>query len=374
MTYRLIDTAEGLVEAAHSLAHGTRLYLDTEFESNRLGTRLCLLQISAGKEVFLIDTIKLGSLDALRRCLGNPDVEWVLHAGNQDVPLITQRLQVTPPALLFDTQVAWALLTAENCVSLAYLQFRLLGVRGSKAHQADDWLRRPLAESQLRYASTDVEHLPEMARVLRERAAHKQRLAVVYAASHESLTPPLEAAPALRVESFRNAWQLEAQSQAGLRALILWFNSLPANEKRDAPDTKTLLSIASRLPDTLDALGRIKGVQRHFIQKYGKKIIAVMTDAARRAQASDYTPIDPPPYATFAEAKLDAWLGTLRAEVCSELEVSPEFVLPARILKDLKAQLADGGSLDPEPALAGFRKDLLSALIADFCRRSPPPV
>lgn len=374
MKYVLVDSLSALEQAAAILAGSSRLFLDTEFESNRNGTRLCLLQVSTGQEVLLIDAVKLSDLSLLRPAFENKLVEWVLHAGVQDVHLIAQRLGLEPPPRLFDTQVAWSMLSAEHSVSLAYLQFKLLGVRSSKAHQADDWILRPLPESQLRYAATDVEHLPKLAEILSAQATQKQRLELVYAASHESLTPLREAPAPLRLESFRNAWQLEARNQAGLLFLIQWYNGLTHEEKRDAPDTKTLLSIASRLPDGLDVLGRIKGVQRGFVQRYGRRIVSGLSEAAKNAKTDSFQPIDPPPYATFAETRLDAWLGTLRAEVCTGLEVAPEFVLPTRVLKELKTQLQETGAAGLEAALSGFRQALLAAPLRAFCEQHPPPL
>src|SRR5690606_39893532 len=63
---------------------------------------------------------------------------WVVHAGLQDVDLIRQAIGASSPRSLFDTQVGWALSTAESNVSLAYLKFLMLGVREDKAHQADE--------------------------------------------------------------------------------------------------------------------------------------------------------------------------------------------------------------------------------------------
>ena len=157
---------------------------------------------------------------------------------------------------MFDTQVAWALLGAEYSVSLSYLQYRLLGIRTGKAHQADDWKRRPLPASQLAYAAADIVHLPELRRLLGERTAELGREQMVIEASRETVWPEPEPPMPLSLESFRNAWQLEEKNQAALRALIEWFNALDARQRSRAPEPKTLLSIAARLPENVADLGR----------------------------------------------------------------------------------------------------------------------
>ncbi len=374
MSYVLVDDAASLEGALADLSGAEQLYVDTEFESNKSGQRLCLLQVSAGRTIYLVDAIKLPRLDALAKVFQSPGVEWILHAGLQDVQLIVEQLRLAPPARLFDTQIAWALVSAENSVSLAYLQFKLLGVRSSKAHQADDWIKRPFSPSQLRYAASDVEHLPRLVERLTALAGQEGRLDLVRQASREALNPIREATPPLRLEAFRNAWQLEARSQAGLTFLIDWYNQLPNDEKRDAPDVKTLLAIASRLPEDIDALGRIKGVARGVVSRHGRRLVTGLASAANNANVEAFTPIDPPPYATFAETRLDAWLGTMRAEVCASLEVSPEFVLPARVLRDLKVDLQRHGAAGISAALSGFRLTLLGPSLTAFCEQHPPPL
>lgn len=371
--YLFVDSQEGLDRAASALVACPRLYLDTEFESGRGPTRLCLLQICSGEDIFLVDTLKLGRLDALAEALARPEVSWVFHAGLQDVALIEQRLHIRAPQSLFDTQVAYALVSAESNVSLAYLRYQLLGARSDKAHQADDWLARPLSSSQLHYAASDVRDLPAITELLIGRADLKERRELIFEASRETLEPSRETPPPITLEHFRNAWQLGAHSQAGLRFLIDWYNALAAEEKLNAPDLKTLLALAARLPESVNALGRIKGVSPRVLQRYGAHLVQGMTLAARQATSTDFVPIDPLPYATFADIRRDAWLGLLRAEVCATLEVSPEQALPQRVVRDLKARLqeARGGRLSD--ALRGYRKRLLGDTVDAFYERHPPP-
>jgi ribonuclease D len=371
--YVFVDSQEGLERAASALASCPRLYLDTEFESGRGATRLCLLQISSGTEIFLVDTLKLSRLDALTSVFASPDVQWVFHAGLQDVGLIEQRLHVRAPQKLFDTQVAYALVSAESNVSLAYLRYQLLGTRSDKAHQADDWLARPFSESMLQYAASDVHDLPAITELLLQRADAKDRRELVFEASREALNPSREPPPPLTLEQFRNAWQLGPKSQAGLRFLIDWHNRLSTEEKLAAPDLKTLLALAARLPETAAALARIKGVSPGVLQRHGAHLANGMMSAARQATSTDFVPIEPAPYATFAEIRREAWLGLLRAEVCATLEISPEHVLPQRIVRELKARLQEGRPGRISEALRGYRKQLLADAIDGFCEHHPPP-
>jgi ribonuclease D len=371
--YVLVDSQEGLERAASALASCPRLYLDTEFESGRGSTRLCLLQISSGTDTFLVDTLKLGRLDQLGDALARPAVQWIFHAGLQDLALIEQRLHVRAPLSLFDTQIAYALVSAESNVSLAYLRYRLLGARSDKAHQADDWLARPLSTSQLQYAASDVQDLPAITDLLIQRAEAKGRSELVFEASREALEPSREPPPPITLEHFRNAWQLGPKSQAGLRFLIDWYNALSADEKLASPDLKTLLALAARLPENAAALARIKGVSPGVVQRHGAFLASGLTNAARRATGADFVPIEPQPYATFTDVRRDAWLGLMRAEVCATLEVSPEQALPQRVVRELKTSLQEQRPGPLSDTLRGYRKRLLADAIDAFYERHPPP-
>jgi len=367
---KLIATASDLAALSQTLRGTEVLFLDTEFESNRSGIELCLLQISNGREIFLVDAIALRDLTPLAEAFQSGGL-WVLHAGQQDIMLLGDRLGLSTRPRVFDTQIAWALSTVEHSVSLAYAQFRALGLRGTKAHQADDWVRRPLPASQLAYAAADVEHLPELYRFLSQRASALGRLDLVPLASAESVWTETAPPTVLALESFRNAWQLDHRGQAALRYLIQWFNALPEREREQAPENKTLLSLASRLPRSVDDLQRIKGVPRSWSRELAQSLVNGLTRAAEAADATGFMPIDPPAYATKAELRIDGWLAAARAEVCVTLEVAPELALPSRLMKGLRSQLANHGTAQLGEALDGWRKSLLAAPLAEFAALFP---
>jgi ribonuclease D len=268
---------------------------------------------------------------------------------------------------VFDTQVAWALTSAEYSVSLAYLKFKLLGMRTGKPHQADDWKRRPLPKSQLAYAAADIEDLPEMHRLLRERLAEKNRGELVYEASAEATRPVRSEIEGISLDSFRNAWQLDREGQAALRHIVTWYNALDVRERENAPEMKTLLAIAARLPRTRDDLGRIKGVSRWFANERGHRFVEDLVTATASADDASFVPIDPPPYATFEEIRVDGWLARLRAEICIELEVAPELAFPGRVLKKMRQLVLETGDLRlAVGALDGWRKQLLGDRLAQL--------
>ncbi len=366
----LIDTERELAEVGAQLTGTRTLYLDTEFDSTREGKTLCLLQISQGERVFLVDTLRLGALEPLGPILADPSRVWVLHAGSQDVDLLAIRFDLPAPPRVFDTQVAWALTSVEHSVSLSYLKFQLLGVRSGKSHQADDWKRRPLPASQLAYAAADIEELPALHRALERRLTERGRQELVFAASREVTWPVREDPEPLAVDDFRNAWQLDVHAQAALRHLIGWYNGLGPRERAHAPDSKTLLSIASRLPENAADLSRIKGVNRRFAAEHGEGLLRSMLRAAAGADTSGFVPIDPPPYATPEDVRLDGWLSLARAEISADLGVAPELAFPNRLMKKLFAHISETGARARGAELfEGWRRELLAPAFSAFAAR-----
>src|SRR5690606_18858388 len=131
---------------------------------------------------------------------------------------------------------------------------------------------------------------PRMTQLLLEQAQELNRIETLYAASQDTLNPEREPPPPLSLLSFRNAWQLSPKSQAGLRYLMEWYNKLSPSERKRAPDTKALLAVASRCPEDVGALSRIKGVPRGVVSAYGEQIVVGLRQAIAAAQQGDFVP------------------------------------------------------------------------------------
>lgn len=347
-------------------------FLDTEFESNRSGTRLCLLQVSVGGTAFLFDALRLQKLASLAPLLQTPGCLWVLHAGLQDIRLIEGELGVKPPEHVLDTQIAWALLGPEYSVSLAYLEYKLCGVRADKGHQADDWVRRPIPPSQLAYAADDVVYLPRIYEAIRARLLERDRLGIALAATKSGLFPEPEPLGALRLDGFRNAWQLSPAGLGTLSRLVDWYNAQNDEGRALVGDPKVLLTLAMRRPRTKDDLGRIKGVGRALLERRSRELLELL-QRQETPGAGHAVPLEPPAYGSWDDIRFEAWLGTLRAEVCHRLSVAPELALPSRTLRRLEEGYQQAGTEGLAQALKGYRRDLLEQAVREFCREFPPP-
>ena len=334
MISKLIEQPDQLDEVISGLEGAEVLFIDTEFESRRGGTDLCLVQVTDGEVLYLIDAVTIRDLTPLADVLGHPDVLWVTHAGRQDVDLMMKALRLRRRPALYDTQVAWSLLSAEHQVSLAYLVSVLLGLHREKGHQTDNWRRRPLTDEQLSYAADDAEDLLALYDVLNKRLDRLDRRDLVVEVSREIFTPPPARAEHISLSKYRNLWQLNAAQQAALSALLGWHNSLKGH--RGTPHYKTLFSIAARLPENARALGDIKGVNPRFAQsEQGADMLDLIADSTEGVDET-VSSAGPAPYATFDQYFREAWLVCARAEISADLSMAPEVAFPPWLMKRLR--------------------------------------
>jgi ribonuclease D len=365
---RIVASVEELQAALARIEGQSTFYIDTEFDSSKQGKTLSLIQISCGGEIYVVDALRLPSLAPLAPALFAPEACWVLHAGLQDIELLLRELDQPEPPRLFDTQIAWGLLGPEASVSLAFLQFKLLGIRSSKGYQADDWLRRPLPPAQLAYAAEDIAHLPELEKVLSQRLAALGRRDVVLEVCRELLLPKAAAPTLLALESFRNAWQLDAGGRAALLALIDWHNALPESERSRTPP-RTLLSIASRLPLSVNDLSRIKGVSAPLSRSHGATIVTLMKQASR-ATSDGLETLEPQAYATFDDYRAEARLALARVELSAELSIAPDLALPMALVRRMLPRVKATGSLEAgAEELSGWRAELIKPVFIEHARR-----
>jgi hypothetical protein len=121
----------------------------------------------------------------------------------------------------------------------------------------------------------------------------------------------------------------------------------------------------------VDDLQRIKGVPRSWSRELAQSLVTGLTRAAEAADGTDFTPIDPPAYATKRELQVDGWLAAARADVCVSLEVAPELALPSRIVKGLRSHVLSHGAQGISAALDGWRRILLGQPLTQFVAEFP---
>jgi ribonuclease D len=351
--HRLVEddaAFEGVVEA---LVDAPEYAVDTEFHRERTYfPTVALVQIKWAEEIVLVDPLVV-DLAPLAKVLDGPGVA-VMHAASQDLEVL-QRACGTVPSRLFDTQLAAGFLGFAT-PSLSSLAERILGIDLPKASRLTDWLRRPLGEDQQDYAAADVDHLLELARLLREELDRVGRLTWAEEECEELRTrgwgPPNPDDAWLRLKDGRS---LKGRGRGVAREVAAWRERRAATldqPVRHVLSDLAIVGIATNPPKTLEQLRRIRGIdERNARGRVGEELLAAIergreaVDDVARPPRRDDVERDQRPAVTL----VSAWLSQLGRE----LRIDP-MLLATR--SDLGSFL--GG--DPEARLAvGWRRDLL---------------
>ncbi len=157
--FTYIDSLEDLSFLGEELIQKPFLGIDTEFRrTTKDNMRLGLLQINDGQEIYIVDTVLIGHPEDSCDFLFSDSVIKIFHSCKEDLEAIhswTGDVMVN----IFDTQLANAFLDGEYSIGYQGLVEKKLEISLDKRETRSNWLRRPLTDSQLHYAASDVEYL-----------------------------------------------------------------------------------------------------------------------------------------------------------------------------------------------------------------------
>ena len=274
-----VDTQKGLDEFVTELCNVTEIALDTEFHRERTYyAKLALVQICWKDRVALIDPFPL-DLSSFRAVFSRP-VTVVLHAGAQDLEILSRAVGMLPQ-MIFDTQLAAGFVGFSN-PSLALLSERLLGISLPKGDRLTDWTKRPLTESQLRYASSDVVHLVALKAEIERRLSAMGRLEWAWDESKILLEKDRRGVPVEKAWwKIKECRLLKGDSRKVAQALAAWRETRAS--KLDVPVRYVLSDlavavIAQEIPSSAEGLSVLRGVESRFlVQGMDREIIDVVS-------------------------------------------------------------------------------------------------
>ncbi|MFT4541961.1 MAG: ribonuclease D [Planctomycetota bacterium] len=260
------------------------LAVDTEADSfYSYREKVCLIQLTAGDDDYLIDPLAGFDLSAFGEILADPDCIKVFHDGEYDV-VIMKREYGFEFASLFDTRVAAACL-GSSTPGLASVLNEAFDVEVDKAMQRSDWAQRPLSDEQVRYARLDTHYLLDLMHIQRRNLRERDREMIV-----ESECRRLEALD-VRPASFRGddfvktkgVRDLSPRGRRVVRELYILRDEM-ANEWDSPPfrvmSNHVLLELGSRAPQSMDSLLSIKG----FTPKMGRRLAKPVLNTIREAR------------------------------------------------------------------------------------------
>ena len=214
----------------------------------------------------------------------------------------------------------------------------MLGIKITKGDRLTDWLQRPLSESQLRYAASDVRHLLDLHQVLTERLIELKRYEwakaefATFLEKRQKLIDPKDA-----WQRIKEAKHLNKQARGVAQALAEWREI--AAQKNDIPNRYimsdlALVGIAQRKPTKLSDLKNIRGFDsaqyqkekgQHLLKIVGRGLEADPIPSLKNRKKSL------PPEMRPAVTLLSAWL----AQFATDMNIDPALLGSRSDIEDL---------------------------------------
>ena len=352
----MVESAQQLEQTVETLMQCDVIGIDTEFVRERTWRAdLGLIQLSDGKEVWLVDPLKTGPLEPSSALLKDQATVKILHAPSEDLDVLLYNTGAVPNPL-FDTQIACAMLGQPLQMGYHSTVEWLLDIAIDKGETRSNWCYRPLRPAQIKYAALDVCLLPMMYRQL---LAHLQDLNRESWLA-EDCTRLLNKAetPADPGQSWKRLNghnRLDGPSLAILQSLAKW-RDLEAENRNLARGfvikDNALMTIANKKPLTLSALSELDIWHPKAIQRHGSKLIAQVDRVLQEGL------IAPAPNMLKPEhRKLMADMRQLVQQKATELSIDPALLASRRELESLILSSED------EPLserFLGWRKNIIT--------------
>jgi len=257
-----IDTPEKLQKLCEAIKTADNICFDTEFMRERtFFPILCLIQLGVDGKQYAVDPLAGMDLTPLLEILTS-DKLIILHSGRQDLEII-YNLTKKLPKNVFDTQIAAMVCGFGDQASYQQLVADILKKHVNKAERYTDWAARPLSSSQIEYALSDVEYLPELYKFLNDKI-EKENRRLWLISEEESLVNAQYYA-----ENFDDAWlkvkhREKKNCDLGVLQQVSKWREIKAREfdrpRRRIIGDDQLVEIALRPPKTEEALKKVRNL------------------------------------------------------------------------------------------------------------------
>ena len=281
---RIIDKQSHLDSVISNLHDVAEYAIDTEFHREKTYyPRLALIQIRWDNNIVLIDplTVNLKGLAAIFQS----NALAIFHAGAQDLEVLLRAVGEVPKQI-FDTQIAAGFIGMRT-PSLAALHETMLGIKLAKGDRLTDWFQRPLSESQLQYAASDVRYLLDVHQKLvheledRNRVGWAESEFQLFLDKRQKVVEPINAW--LKI---KEAKHLSKKARGVAQALAEWREN--AARRSDIPprfvlSDLALIGIAQRMPREVSDLSNIRGLDtKQFKANKASSLLDIVADGLSR--------------------------------------------------------------------------------------------
>lgn len=370
MKYAFIESEAQLKAICSTLEHEKTIGVDLEADSmHSFKEKICLIQISNGKEAFLVDPFVVRNVDPFLKILEDNNIVKIFHGADFDIRSI-DRDYGTRVNNLFDTEIACRFLGVQERGLGALLKAHF-NVDADKKFQKVDWSKRPLDIGMIEYSVTDVAHLAGLYSILTEQLESVGRFSwakeefeyqeqVRYEANNK---PPL-------FKKIKGAGRLDNRSLAVLENLLEF--RIKEAEKKDRPlfkviSNKALLLMANEKPNSVDAMVRLKALSPRQAKMYGNGCLK----AVRKAVNMEHK--DLPSYPRTRKPKKDKrvlariqQLKKMRETLSISLNMEPGILLNNNMITSISVQ--NPQTIETLSTIEGLRNWQVEALGSEILK------
>jgi len=335
-----------------ALAATPRIAFDMEFvPEDTYYPDLCLLQVATEDHVVAVDLLAVGGPEPFFEAVLIPGKQIVVHAGRGE--LCACRLHTGHvPQGVFDVQLAAGLVGLGYPLSYERLVGRTLDRRVRTSETRTDWRKRPLTREQVEYALDDVRYLlplqdhlaREIARRGRERWIESEVQRLLRAVDDEN---------GERFRRVPGAGGLSPRELAVLRELFAWREERAQRLNRPVRRVlrdDLLIECAKRQPQSLEALGRIRGLDGTARSGWARDLVQSVARGA--AVPEGECPARHGGRVHPEDQTVLKLLGAMLVHIARENEVAGELLGTNEDLRDLTLWCATGRPEQAKPRLA----------------------
>lgn len=284
ITWRYVDTAEQLREAAEALSGEGLIGLDTEtcWDMRSNGQQVSLVQLAAPEGDVIVADVLAAGVEPLKPLLESPLTKMVAHNARFDEGVL-RGAGVRAEGLIDTLRMSRMALTLGSH-SLASLTEHLFGLPVDKTLQKSNWRRRPLTRAQIEYAALDARMVLLLYDELSRMLAEEGRLELALRASAVAPSEPKEpgAEPRKKRRPAIPELILTPEEKRIVKALKSWRLGLANTQRVPAYmicADRTLEHLVRARPETLEALADIYGLGESKIKKFGEEMLRALRDS-----------------------------------------------------------------------------------------------
>lgn len=362
--FEYIKNESELVDYCERIRGSQLIAFDTEFVSeDRYVPELCLLQVAAGEDMAIVDTLACRDLTPLWDLICDADNghETVVHAAREEFRFCALETGRRPNRL-FDTQVAAGLIGLEFPAAYSNLVSRFCKASIQKHETRTNWRKRPLSSGQLQYAIKDVVYLEEIHTKITCKLNQLGRGGWL----QEEMDRRQEEFEAdLKPTRWRKLSGIASSTAAELAVIReLWTWREEKARERNMPARRVLrddllIELSKRGTADLKKIRSIRGMDYGRVQKFLPEISAAI-DRGLEVPKEEWPEI-------FKRSRipnlglLGQFLATALGVICREKSIAPNLASSTQELRTMAAWRLGMIELPEEPRLfRGWRREVIA--------------